>query len=317
MKKILVTGGLGYVGGRMVQHLLMADPEISIDISSRRKADVNTIFNTDRVSLVDTEELNSTDISLSYNYAAIVHLAAANEIDAVQNTAQSIEVNILNSYILLQKAIAASVQRFIYFSTAHVYGSPLQGIISEEIWPKPLHPYAITHKGFEDFLWAAHQKKEIEGIIIRLSNSFGAPFTVDVNRWTLLVNDLCRQGVINRKMILKSSGTQLRDFVTLNDVSRALHHLLLVPGDKLGDGIFNLGGNYAVSVYDMAVLIRDRFSQQFHMNIPIERPEPAASEVIQPFAYQSNRLAASGFKWTNDIHNEIDHLILFCIKHFS
>ena len=317
MKKILITGGIGYVGGRIIQHLLMVNPGITIDISSRREVDVNKIFNSDRVFLINSEELRDPGAPLRYVYDAIVHLAATNEIDAVVNTPESIQVNILNSYILLQKAIAKSIKRFLYFSTAHIYGSPLKGIISEEVCPKPMHPYAITHKAFEDFLWAANQKQEIEGISVRLSNSFGPPAHAYVNRWTLLVNDLCRQAVTNKKIVLKSTGTQLRDFITLQDVSAAVEFLLNLDPVLLKDGIYNLGGNQVMSVFQMAEIIQQRAQLIFGVFIPIERTEKIQTESVLPFEYISKKLADNGFKWGNNSLIEIDATLKFCNEHFN
>jgi len=72
--------------------------------------------------------------------------------------------------------------------------------------PRPVHPYAITHHAAEDFVLAAHDEKRLMGYVIRLSNGFGAPAHAGVDRWTLLVNDLCRQAVQTRQLILRSAG---------------------------------------------------------------------------------------------------------------
>jgi UDP-glucose 4-epimerase len=62
-----------------------------------------------------------------------------------------------------------------------------------------------------------HERGDIEGIVIRVSNSFGAPAHQHANCWMLLVNDLCRQAVSTGQMTLRSSGIRRRDFVTLTD----------------------------------------------------------------------------------------------------
>ncbi|MCF8342969.1 MAG: SDR family oxidoreductase, partial [Chitinophagaceae bacterium] len=313
---ILVTGGLGYVGGRIVKHLL-ANSNSEIVVSSRRKVDVAAFFRSSRVKFCPAQTLTDISHPLPEGVDAIIHLAATNEIQAAADPADSIEVNVRDSYMLLQKAVRQQVKRFLYFSTAHVYSSPLEGDITEELCPKPLHPYAITHKGFEDFLWAAHKKKEIEGIIIRLSNSFGAPIAADVNRWSLLVNDLCRQAVINRKMTLKSSGLQLRDFVTLTDVCRAVNHLLHLPVAKVYDGIFNLGGDHVISIFEMAKLVQRCFEEHSSLVVPLIRPEPDFQEKILPLSFHSKRLVKSGFVWKRNVEEELNYLIEFCIRHFS
>lgn len=316
MRRILITGGLGYIGGRLVKYLL-EHTDAEIIVSSRNEANVELVFGSKRVKLTSTQKLIDFDEELPFEIDAIIHLAATNEIQAAADPVDSVRVNVINSYMLLQKAIQHKVKRFIYFSTAHVYCSPLEGIITEDICPKPLHPYAITHKAFEDFLWASNHNNQIEGVIVRLSNSYGAPLIPDVNRWTLVVNDLCRQAIPNNQMLLKSSGLQLRDFITLTDVCGAVHHLLSLSPQRLHDGIFNLGGNHVISVFEMSQLIQQRFLNQFNRPVSLLRTQPDANEKVLPFSFNSSRLEESGFIWKNNVEEELDALIHFCIKNFS
>ena len=118
------------------------------------------------------------------------------------------------------------VPRFLYFSTAHVYGSSLEGTITEQTCPRNLHPYATSHLAGEQAVLEAAQRGAIRGVVFRLSNAFGAPVSSEVNCWMLLVNDLCRQAVTTGELALRTAGLQLRDFVTLEDVTRAVLHVL-------------------------------------------------------------------------------------------
>ena len=115
---------------------------------------------------------------------AIVHLAAMNEMDCARDPAAALEVNTALTLRLLNAAVAAGVRRFVYLSTAHVYGAPLRGHIDERALPRPVHPYAITHRAAEDFVLAAFDAGRIEGVVLRLSNGVGAPAHAAVDRWT-------------------------------------------------------------------------------------------------------------------------------------
>jgi UDP-glucose 4-epimerase len=79
------------------------------------------------------------------------------------------------------------VTKFVYFSTAHVYGSPLQGLIDENSTPRPMHDYAITHRLAEDYVLQANSDKDITGSILRLTNSVGSPLNSKENCWMLFV----------------------------------------------------------------------------------------------------------------------------------
>ena len=213
---------------------------------------------------------------------------------------------------MLRAAIKAGVERFIYFSTAHVYGSPLAGVLTENSLPRPQHPYAITHRTAEDFVLAAWDKKEIEGIVVRLSNGFGAPERADVNRWTLLANDLCKQAVVDKKLVMRSSGLQSRDFITLEDVARAVLHLLNLPAQACGNGLFNLGGENAMRIIDVAQRVADRSEAALGFRPEVQRPLPAPGETTIPLDYRIDKLKATGFSLLSNMDKEIDNTLKLC-----
>lgn len=243
---------------------------------------------------------------------AVVHLAGMNAKDCVNNPAAALEVNAVATARLLQTAIRQKVKRFIYFSTAHVYGSPLSGKISEASCPLNLHPYAASHRAGEDVVLAAQQRGDIEGIVVRLSNAFGPPVNKNANCWMLLVNDLCRQAITKGKLTVHSSGMQKRDFVTLHNVERALLHLLNISDEKIGDGIFNIGGAWVPRVIDMALLVQERCTKILGFTPEIISQDVKPGEENKKLEYQIDKLINSGFKLTGKPETEIDATLKFC-----
>ena len=247
---------------------------------------------------------------------SVIHLAAMNEIESAKDPVGALTMNGVSTLRLLNASMAAGVRRFLYFSTAHVYGSPLQGEINELTLPRPTHPYAISHKVAEDFILAAHDLGKIEGVVIRLSNGFGAPVTPNVNRWTLLVNDLCRQAVENGELRLNSSGEQLRDFITLGDVVRAVTHLMQLDRHSLADGLFNLGSGKAISILEMSEKVAARWRGLSGNEIEIIRP---TSNISQPLSldYQCNKVGSTGFTLMSSDDEEIDATLKLCKKTYG
>jgi UDP-glucose 4-epimerase len=308
--KILITGGRGYVGGRVVR--LLAESGFSLRVGTHRSGLPTPAWLKD-ADLVHLDLLAAKDLDAAcQGVRQVVHLAAVNEIVCAQDPEQALLVNGLGTLKLLRAALRVGVQRFIYFSTAHIYGSPLAGRITEEILPRPVHPYAITHRVAEDFVLAAHRQGAVQGVVLRLSNGFGPPAEAHVDRWTLLVNDLCRQAVTSGKLTLRTSGLQWRDFIPLTDVARAVKHVLELPDAELGDGVFNLGGEQALRVLDLANRIAARGSQVLNLTSPIIRPAPEPGEVHEPLDYRIDRLKGTGFRLTGDMDDEIDGTLKFC-----
>lgn len=308
---VLITGGLGYVGGRIAQ-AISQQSEYNLVLSTRQN---NTVLPhwLDKGKIISVDLLSESDLAAAcQGVKAIVHLAALNEIDSAIDPEQALMINGMGTLKLLRAAERAGVERFIYFSTAHVYGAPLQGLITETTVPRPMHPYAITHHIAEDFVLASNKLK---GMVVRLSNSLGAPAHSDVNRWTLIANDLCRQAVTTKQLVLKSSGMQKRDFIALSDVCAAVDHLLKLPAKDCKDGLFNLGGQCTLRIIELTNLIADRCQIVLGFKPPILCPSPTKDEVDFDLAYEISKLKSTGFEINGSISEEIDATLKFC-QHF-
>jgi UDP-glucose 4-epimerase len=312
--KVLITGGFGYLGGRLAQ-FLASQAGYELILGSRKQTESPLWL--PQAKVVQTQWNSPVGLEqICAGVDAIVHLAGMNAQDCIADPVTALEFNAVVTARLLKAAVRQSVKRFIYLSTAHVYADPLAGVIKEEACPVSLHPYATSHRAGEDVVRAAHQRGEIEGMVIRLSNAYGAPAHKDANCWMLLVNDLCRQAVITQQMVLRSSGFQRRDFVPLGDVCRAIDHLLGLPRQDLDRGLFNVGGKSASTVWDVACLIRERCDAVLGFLPQLIRIEPQVGETAAELDYRLDALARTGFQPSADRVEEIDRLVEFCRKSF-
>lgn len=314
-RKVLITGGMGYVGGRVAQ-TLAARGDLDIVLGSRQTQDSPAWLPNARVAAMDWGSQQSLS-DVCNGVDVILHLAAMNEIDCARDPVGALESNGVYSVRLLEAAKLHKVSRFIYLSTAHVYGAPLAGRIDENMLPRPRHPYATSHRAAEDAVLAAHDDGRVVGLVLRLSNGFGAPAHPDVNRWTLLVNDLCRQAVTERSLTLRSAGLQRRDFVTLQDVGRAFSHVIDLTKEQVGNGVFNIGGAWAPRVIDMVELIQARCSALLGFTPDVIRPEPGDGEVTLDLDFRIDKLLASGFELSGNAVAEIDATLLLCREAFD
>ena len=316
VRRVLVTGAYGYTGGRIAQALAHGGGA-EVWLGTRNTAHSAPAWLPQaRPVMLDWQSPVSLERACE-GADAIVHLAAMNEIDSVRDAAAALDVNARQTLSLLNAAIAEKVPRIIYMSTAHVYGAPLRGLIDEHTLPRPVHPYAITHKVAEDFVLAAFDTGTIEAVVLRLSNGFGAPAHADVDRWTLLANDLCRQAVTEGSLTLSSSGLARRDFVTLEDVGRAVEHVLHLPAARLADGLFNLGGDAAMQVIEMTELIASRCEHVLGVRVPVRRATPRPDERSDELRYSSAKLQGTGFRLTRNHTVEIDATLRLCAAEFG
>ncbi len=309
-----MTGGQGFVGGRLTQHLIMAGHQIII--GSRTLAP--SPFWAPQASVVQMDWLDQSSLdSVCTGVDVVIHAAGMNAQDCSADPVAALEFNGLATARLAASANSAGVSRFIYLSTAHVYASPLVGVINEDTCPRYEHSYASSHLAGENAVLAHNHNGSMNGIVLRLSNAFGAPVNRDVNCWMLLVNDLCRQAVTSRSLVLRTAGLQRRDFVTLTDVSRAISHVIDLNNERIGNAIFNVGGAWAPSVLEMAKIIQTRCSVILGLTPNIARQDPIGTEVTVDLEYQIDRLLSSGYSLTGQAIAEIDSLLIFCNENFE
>lgn len=313
MSTILITGAFGYLGGR-ISRFLADDTSLCLRLASRiARPSPNWLKNgkTVKFSLGGGEPTPSCD-----GVDSIIHLAAINENECQANPIAACSVNCLGTLQLLEEAKKSGVKRFVYLSTARVYGGTLTGTVTEETTCRPTHPYGISHKGAEEYVLAAHDQRQLTGLTIRLANAFGAPLDPNVDRWTLLANDLCRQAVRSRKMVLRSSGIQLRSFVTLGDVASAAKHCLSMPASACGDGVFNLSSGTSSSVWEITQLIAKRCRAVLGYEPEILRPAQTPGETASPLDFRIDKIKATGFVPAGSFADEIDATLRLCAESF-
>jgi len=314
--RVLITGGLGYVGGRIAEYLCRNN-ELHLSIGTRRdKIVVPDWLRNGGVVQMDLESKESLE-SACEGAKYVIHLAAPNAIESAEDPERALTINGHGTLRLLRAAEKAGVERFIYFSTAHVYGKPLEGRITEQTVPRPVHPYAISHHIAEDFVLSAHDSGSLIGMVLRLSNGFGAPSSAYANCWTLIVNDLCRQAVISGKLVLHSSGLHQRDFITLEDVGKAVAHFLDLPRSMCGDGLFNLGGECSMRIIDLTELVASRCVDVLGFSPAIRRAKSTGEEVLKDLEYNIDKVKATGFVITGNTNEEIDSTLYFCRHAFG
>jgi len=313
--QVLIVGGFGFVGGRIAEYLLNAGHQITL--GSRDPRNVPKCLMQAKIAKIDWS--NPSNIrSICKDFDVIIHAAGMNAVDCASNPVAALDFNGIATSNLVAAAVQANVKKFIYISTAHVYGNPLAGHITENTFAENSHPYATSHLVGENAVIEANLGRGLIGIVLRLSNAFGVPISKEVNCWMLLINDLCRQAVENKKLILRSSGLQFRNFIGLSEVCRVVNFFSGSDVESKHSGVFNVGSNYSKKVLDMAELIQNRcyIVLGFKPELLYEIYEPADS--IVPLLYSIDRIKKLGLDANDAEHiNEIDALLKFCQLSFS
>jgi UDP-glucose 4-epimerase len=259
---------------------------------------------------VQREEL----AALCERATTIVHLAGENELLAATDPAAALGSTVVASERLAEACTVAGVRRLVYLSTVHVYGARITAgaTLTEDMRPEPRSAYAISRLASEHVA-ATLAAGAFELVILRLTNSVGAPADASVDRWSLVANDLARQGALHGHLELRSAGVQWRDFVALTDVCAAIVASCEPNGGRLSPGTYNLGSGRPVTVLELAGLVQDAFAEQTgrrpDLHVPAPPPDPPG-----PYQVSVAELAEHGVSARRPLREAVEETVRFCLE---
>jgi UDP-glucose 4-epimerase len=313
---ILVTGGCGFIGGRLVQQLSTKGFRVVIGSRNTNQKYANIIEPT----FVKTDWENPKSlVKICKGMDVVIHTAGMNARDCEKDPASALDFNGIVTGKLAKAAVSAGVKHFIYCSTVHVYNSPLAGLITEEHPTSNNHPYASSHLAGENALLASVAGSEMKAQVLRISNVYGAPVNKDVNCWELLVNDLCRQIAEKKEMQLYTAGTQYRDFISMSEVCKIVECLCEEDMQHNRNEIFNVSSGRSETVMEIMLFVQSRAKNKFGFlpDLVIPESKTIGESGDQPLRVSNNKICQSCNFSTVKSAEEIDRLLDFCHKHFS
>jgi len=245
----------------------------------------------------------------------IVHLAGENEVVAAREPAAALAATVLATERLVEAAAQTGVKRVVYVSTVHVYGARIRegAALIEDMRPEPRSSYAISRLASEH-LAAMLTAASSELVVLRLTNAVGAPDHPTVDRWSLVANDLCRQGATLGRLELRSSGVQWRDFIALSDVCAILAAVSRIDEPVVAPGTYNMGSGNPVTVRGLAEMIQDAFERCSGRRPELHAPEPGA-ERPAPYRVCVQRAAEQGLRATRPLPAAVEETVRFCLEH--
>lgn len=308
---ILITGSKGYLASRLVQYLSNFDG-YNILIAGRGIFDV---FSHEKVSSKAIDWNNYDDLlSVTKNIDVVIHLAGMNFHQCASDPIKAIEFNVISTLRLANASAKNKVPKFLFFSTAHVYKSPLEGYLDEYSSTLNYHPYAYSNKAAEDTLLYLHEESIIEVFILRLSNVVGYSLSQESQCWDLITNDLCKQFITKNSGILRTSGEQERDFISITNILRVVNHFLLIK-KKFDFPVFNISLGKSMKVKNIAKLIKEKIEKKLCLKVSLIT-NPSDKLSYGKLTLSNKKLLNTGFIFEDNLDQEIENLVLQCNNFF-
>jgi UDP-glucose 4-epimerase len=267
-KQILVTGGAGYIGSHTIKQLGEAGYEIVVyDNLSTGITDNITYGKLILGDLANREEL--ARIFSEHDFDAVLHFAASISVpDSVVAPLDYYNNNTVNTLNLLQCCQKFGVDKFIFSSTAAVYGQPETNPITEDTIPQPLNPYGSSKLMSERIIRDYAAVSNLKYVILRYFNVAGAEVSGKIGKSgkkaSHLIAVACDAALGRRSSVSifgtdfdTPDGTGIRDYIHVDDLARAHLDALTYLDSDGASQILNCGYGQGYSVRQVIEKVKE------------------------------------------------------------
>jgi UDP-glucose 4-epimerase len=306
-KRVLVTGGAGFIGSHLVDRLVEADNEIVIvdDFSFGKEENIShhresTQVRIEKADICDSERM----MRLANGMDIIFHLAVFCLRNSLHDPIRSHEVNATGSLIMCQAALQNNVKKFVYVSTAEVYGTGLYFPIDEGHPFLPTNVYGAAKAVGELYARSYWKTYDLPIVITRLFNTYG-PREHSEGRRAEVIPRFVMRTLAGQRSLIFGTGQQTRDFTYVDDIVRGI--LMAAECDEIiGDSV-NLARGQDVSVatiYELILKKLDRFDLE-----PLYIQEGRPADIDRMHADVSMAQEMLGFEAEVSIEQGLDRYI--------
>jgi UDP-glucose 4-epimerase len=252
--KSLVTGGAGFIGSHVAEHLVKMGHEVVVldDLSGGYSDNVPAKARFVRGSIVDHGLINSLFVQHQFDY--VYHLAAY----AAEGLSHFIKRfnytnNVVGSVNLINAAVNHQVKCFVFTSSIAVYGAG-QTPMTEEMMPVPEDSYGIAKLAIEQELRVSHEMFGLDYVIFRPHNVYGERQNIG-DRYRNVVGIFMNQLLQQQPMTVFGDGEQKRAFTHIDDVAPVIAGSIDCPAAR--NQIFNVGADVPFSVNHLAKIVAE------------------------------------------------------------
>ena len=294
-KKILVTGGAGYIGSHTVHHFLKHSYSPSDIIVFDNLVYGHQEFIPKGVRFIKGDLLNKTDINQvfkDHSIDRVIHFAAYAYVgESMTNPGKYFENNVVGGLNLLKAMLSGNCKKIVFSSSCAIYGTPSTNPITENFPTNPINPYGETKLMFEKILTWYWQLHQIKSVRLRYFNAAGANFGIgeahdpEPHLIPLVINT-----ALGKRKFVRIYGTNyptpdgscLRDYIHVLDLADA-HLKALVYLDKSNSttDFFNIGTGKGTSVKEIVSEVK-KHQPNFEVREEQARPGDPAELVADP-----------------------------------
>ncbi len=258
MKKIVITGGAGFIGSHIVEHFVEAYPQAKVVVLDKMTyaADVRNLMHlisTGKINLVVGDICHlDTCVSTVKGADLVIHAAAESHVDnSFGNSLEFTRTNVTGTHCLMEACRSEGVKRIIHVSTDEVYGEVLEGSAKEDAVLKPTNPYSASKAAAEMIISGYLQSYKMPIVMVRANNIFGKRQYPEK-----IIPKFSLNLILGKPLTIHGNGKNCRHYLSARDFAGALE--LLAEKGVIGE-TYNVGTTEEYTNMQMAYMMCDIF----------------------------------------------------------
>lgn len=286
--KILVTGGAGFIGSHLVDKLALENEVFVIDnLFSGSLANLERSKH--RITFISGDIRDKAlmqDVVMKVEF--VFHLAAdVGNVRSIEDPCTNMDVNVRGTLNLLEACLSSNINRFVYSSSAAIFGEAEYLPINEDHPINPESPYAVSKLAAEKYCLAFHKVHGLPITALRYFNVYGPG--QESSEYANVIPIFLKRISEGKPLTIFGDGNQTRDFVFVEDVVQA--NILAATQPQAIGGIFNIATEKQTSVNELANLVMQVTGKE----VRIIHDKPRAGEIKDSLANIEKAKKTLGF----------------------
>ena len=263
-KKLLITGGAGFIGSNFINYIHRCHPDYKIllldaltyagnldNIPSSLKSNCHFDFFHGNVTHPDIVNKLVSEADIVVHFAAESHVTRS-----IYDNAIFFETDVIGTQVVANAVVNNPVDLFVHISSSEVYGTALANPMDEEHPLNPMSPYAAAKAGADRLVYSYMKTYDLPAVIVRPFNNYGPCQHLEKAIPNFIVSALQ-----NRPLTIHGDGNSSRDWMFVEDTCHALDKILHVDRDKVLGQVINLGTGKDTSVIDIGNKVLEKLGK--------------------------------------------------------